>query len=160
MISFHIHSTTVHCQAPPIRCASMVSVAWKAPVGGLLAARAVVQSAAAVYWNQRRAVGWSRVVAVRLVFIYIMSSFLLRGETQYTAVHSNLYLNNGIFNSDNLNDWQHSCMYLAFMISGVVDLLGHRRRLPVGTEQCFLALAFLVEGILLGFHLKGPDFEV
>lgn len=76
------------------------------------------------------------------------------------VTHSNLYLDNGIFNSDNLNDWQHSCMYLAFMISGVVDLLGHRRRLPAGTEQCFLALAFLVEGILLGFHLKGPDFEV
>lgn len=51
-------------------------------------------------------------------------------------------------------------MYLAFMVSGVIDLVGHRRRLPAGMEQCFLALAFLVEGILLGFHLKGPDFEV
>lgn len=71
-----------------------------------------------------------------------------------------MYADTGIFNVDNLNDWQHSCMYLAFMISGVIDLLGTRRKLPQGTEQGFLALAFLTEGILLGFHLKGPDFEV
>lgn len=72
----------------------------------------------------------------------------------------NLYKGDGTFEVDNLNDWQHSCMYFAFMASGIVDLIGSRRRLPGGTQRSFLALAFLVEGILLGFHLKGPDFEV
>ena len=39
---------------------------------------------------------------------------------------------------DNINEWQHSAMYLAFLISGVVDLVGFyapKGTLPPGTEQ-------------------------
>ena len=39
---------------------------------------------------------------------------------------------------DNINEWQHSAMYLAFLISGVVDLVGFyapQGTLPPGTEQ-------------------------
>ena len=38
----------------------------------------------------------------------------------------------------NINEWQHSAMYVAFLLSGVVDLVGFYMppgTLPVGTEQ-------------------------
>ncbi len=38
----------------------------------------------------------------------------------------------------NLQDWQHSAMYAAFLLSGVVDLLGRgilKDTLPHGTEH-------------------------
>ena len=38
----------------------------------------------------------------------------------------------------NIQDWQHSAMYAAFLLAGVVDLLGHwmpEGTLPEGTEQ-------------------------
>ena len=44
----------------------------------------------------------------------------------------------GRFIVDNINEWQHSAMYLAFLISGVVDLVGFyapKGTLPPGTEQ-------------------------
>ena len=44
----------------------------------------------------------------------------------------------GMFIVDNINEWQHSAMYLAFLISGVVDLVGFyapKGTLPPGTEQ-------------------------
>lgn len=50
----------------------------------------------------------------------------------------------GRFIVDNINEWQHSAMYLAFLISGVVDLVGFyapKGTLPPGTEQV-LALSF------------------
>jgi hypothetical protein len=61
---------------------------------------------------------------------------------------------------DNINDWQHSAMYTAFATSGVIDLIGAAGVLPAGTERAFLGLAFLCQGLLLGFHLKGPPIEV
>ncbi len=39
---------------------------------------------------------------------------------------------------DNINEWQHSAMYAAFMLSGLVDLVGFyapQGTLPLGTEQ-------------------------
>ena len=39
---------------------------------------------------------------------------------------------------DNINEWQHSAMYAAFMLSGCVDLVGFyapQKLLPLGTEQ-------------------------
>lgn len=66
----------------------------------------------------------------------------------------------GKFITDNINKWQHSAMYLAFIASGAVDLIAALVGLPSGTEHGFLGLAFLVEGILLVFHLKGPEIEV
>ncbi|KAL4445297.1 hypothetical protein ABPG77_011122 [Micractinium sp. CCAP 211/92] len=72
----------------------------------------------------------------------------------------NLYASDGKFYTDNLNDWQHSTMYLSFMASGVVDLLGHYVGAPRGAELAFLALSFMSEGLLLVFHLKGPRVEI
>ena len=51
----------------------------------------------------------------------------------------------GMFIVDNINEWQHSVMYLAFLISGAVDLVGFyapKGTLPPGTEQvsCVLLL--------------------
>lgn len=71
-----------------------------------------------------------------------------------------LYQSNGMFLTDHLNDWQHSTMYLAFMASGLVDLLGYYLGAPPRTELAFLSLSFLSEGLLLVFHLKGPRVEV
>ena len=68
----------------------------------------------------------------------------------------------GKFVVDNINDWQHSTMYLAFVLSGFVDLLGFYvpHGTPKGASLGFVALAFLVQGVLLVFHLKGPSIEV
>ncbi|KAK9857593.1 hypothetical protein WJX84_006077, partial [Apatococcus fuscideae] len=77
--------------------------------------------------------------------------------------YRHLYEPDGKFTEHHLQDWQHSAMYAAVMISGVVDLLGHYTRfLPQGTEQGFLGLSFVVEGLLFAFHLKGTslDFEL
>jgi hypothetical protein len=38
----------------------------------------------------------------------------------------------------NIQDWQHSAMYAAFLLAGLVDLLGHwmpEGTLPEGTEH-------------------------
>ena len=41
----------------------------------------------------------------------------------------------GTFNSGHMNNWQHSAMYFAFMISGFVDLAGFYTELPPDSEQ-------------------------
>ena len=49
-----------------------------------------------------------------------------------------LYAEDGRFEMGNLQDWQHSAMYAAFLLSGVVDLLGRgilKDTLPRGTEH-------------------------
>ena len=54
-----------------------------------------------------------------------------------------LYEPDGRFTQHHLQDWQHSAMYAAVMISGLVDLLGHYTRfLPQGTEQVRRTLKF------------------
>ncbi len=45
----------------------------------------------------------------------------------------------------NINEWQHSAMYIAFLLSGAVDLVGFYMppgTLPVGTEQARVALLY------------------
>lgn len=71
-----------------------------------------------------------------------------------------LFADNGMFFMDNLNDWQHSTMYAAFMTAGLVDLAAHYLGAPALVEKAYLLLAFLVQGTLLVFHLKGPDVEI
>ncbi|KAI3428720.1 hypothetical protein D9Q98_007544 [Chlorella vulgaris] len=71
-----------------------------------------------------------------------------------------LYHSDGKFETENLNDWQHSTMYASFMASGLVDLLGFYFGAPHSAELSFLGLAFLSEGLLLVFHLKGPRVEI
>eukprot|EP00884_Botryococcus_braunii_P010593 jgi/Botrbrau1/19535/Bobra.0035s0029.1 len=69
---------------------------------------------------------------------------------------------NGFFIVDNLNEWQHSVMYLAFFLSGAVDLIGFYTppgTLPRGTEQAMLGVAFTVEGLLFAFHLEGEPLN-
>lgn len=46
-----------------------------------------------------------------------------------------LYTDDGHLWGDHLNNWQHSTMYFAFMLSGAIDLLGIKLSLPTGTEQ-------------------------
>jgi len=66
---------------------------------------------------------------------------LLCLERPYKALHlmcRTLHGDDGRFIVDNINEWQHSAMYLAFLISGVVDLVGFyapQGTLPPGTEQ-------------------------
>ena len=53
-------------------------------------------------------------------------------------VRRRLYAEDGRFEMGNLQDWQHSAMYAAFLRSGIVDLLGRgilKDTLPHGTEH-------------------------
>lgn len=46
-----------------------------------------------------------------------------------------LYDEEGRFIHGHLNNWQHSAMFGAVMVSGCVDLIGAAVQLPSGTEQ-------------------------
>ena len=49
-----------------------------------------------------------------------------------------LYAEDGRFEVGNIQDWQHSAMYMAFLLSGAVDLVAHRLPdgfLPEGVEH-------------------------
>lgn len=61
---------------------------------------------------------------------------------------------------DHINDWQHSSMYSAFILSGLVDLGVEHLGLPAGLDSAMVGMAFLIEGLLLMFHLKGPAIEI
>ena len=98
--------------------------------------------------------------------------------------YRNMFDADGTFNEGHMNNWQHAAMYFAYMISGFVDIIGFYVELPPDSEQvrfavqpwyaalprsclmlsiCFqaaLGLAFVTEGLLLGFHLKGAPIEV
>ncbi|EIE18466.1 hypothetical protein COCSUDRAFT_60132 [Coccomyxa subellipsoidea C-169] len=94
---------------------------------------------------------------VALTFIGINAE-LWAGHTSYR----NLYTAEGRFEANNLQDWQHSAMYGAFLVSGLVDLIGFYApagTLPPGTEHIFLGVAFATEGLLFGFHLKGTPLD-
>ena len=61
-------------------------------------------------------------------------------STQHPAgwVRRSLYGEDRRFVVGNINEWQHSAMYVAFLLSGAVDLVGFYMppgTLPVGTEQ-------------------------
>ena len=54
-----------------------------------------------------------------------------------------LYAEDGRFELNNLQDWQHSAMYAAFLLSGIADLLGHvcpENTFPEGVEHVSKAL--------------------
>ena len=69
------------------------------------------------------------------------NSIILGKEGVPELVHGccrTLHGPDGRFIVDNINEWQHSAMYLAFLISGMVDLVGFyapQGTLPPGTEQ-------------------------
>lgn len=95
------------------------------------------------------------VIKMILPFFGILGELWLGHESWRTLVGPDRK-----FIVDNINEWQHSTMYSAFIASGAIDLVGHVAQLPLGTERLFLGLAFLCQGLLLVFHLKGPPIEV
>ena len=59
----------------------------------------------------------------------------------------------GDFN--NQSKMHHITMYLAFAVSGIVDLIIIFIRVPRNTSKLFFANAFLLEGLLFWFHAHG-----
>jgi hypothetical protein len=70
-----------------------------------------------------------------------------------------LFCDNGRLSARHLHNWQHASSYPAFMISGLVDLLGLAVKLPDGTQQAFLSLAFGIEGFLMFLHKKHEELD-
>jgi hypothetical protein len=68
----------------------------------------------------------------------------------YNALHNP----DGTFSAQHLSFWQHSSMYVFFLLSGCVDLLA-ARTLPPRAGHLALAAAFLAEAFLFAFHLQG-----
>jgi hypothetical protein len=104
---------------------------------------------------------WLQRIPLEPLLKVILPSFGILGEL-WLGHESwrTLIATDGKFVVDNINDWQHSAMYLAFVTSGVIDLVGFYSQVPESLELGFLSLSFLVQGILLVFHLKGPAIEV
>mmetsp|Transcript_10178 Transcript_10178/g.30607 ORF Transcript_10178/g.30607 Transcript_10178/m.30607 type:complete len:322 (+) Transcript_10178:368-1333(+) len=78
------------------------------------------------------------------------------GQVRFTY----MFNSDGTFNHGHINNWQHAAMYFAYMVAGIVDMAGVYTDLPPDSEQAALATAFIVEGLLLGFHLKGSPTEI
>ena len=55
----------------------------------------------------------------------------------------------------NLGRLYHISLYLAFVVSGAVDLISYYLKLPKKTSQLFLCLAFCVEVLLFSYHIHG-----
>ena len=51
------------------------------------------------------------------------------------ATCRHLYEPDGRFTDHHIQDWQHSAMYLAFMLAGYVDLMSYYTALPAGLDQ-------------------------
>lgn len=52
---------------------------------------------------------------------------------------------------------QHITIYIAFLLSGIVDLLALCLTLPKQFSKLFLSLAFFIEGFILATHIGGKD---
>ncbi|XP_056586602.1 transmembrane protein 45B [Triplophysa dalaica] len=64
--------------------------------------------------------------------------------------HAHLYKDGWV----KLMNWQHSTMYLFFLISGIADVLSvSSLPVPVGLDRLSLSLALFVEGFLFYFHV-------
>ncbi|XP_070808524.1 transmembrane protein 45B-like [Pituophis catenifer annectens] len=54
-----------------------------------------------------------------------------------------------------LMNWQHSTMYLFFLISGAVDIVTYSSTLmPAGLDRFMLGIALFVEGFLFKYHIS------
>ena len=51
------------------------------------------------------------------------------------AQYRHLYESDGHFTEHHIQDWQHSAMYLAFMLAGIIDMMAHYTQLPSGIDQ-------------------------
>ena len=76
----------------------------------------------------------------------------LYNETRQTCRH--LYEPDGRFTEHHLQDWQHSAMYLAFMLAGVVDMMAHYTQLPSGIDQVVVLVTPLERGHNCWQHLS------
>uniref|UniRef100_UPI00358FEC37 transmembrane protein 45B-like n=1 Tax=Myxine glutinosa TaxID=7769 RepID=UPI00358FEC37 len=53
-------------------------------------------------------------------------------------------------------NWQHTTMYLFFMLSGLADIITYGTRLgPPALDRLMLSVAVFVEGLLFAYHLHG-----
>ena len=66
-----------------------------------------------------------------------------------------------LYNSDgsleSVSKVHHITMYGAFLVSGLVDLIGLIVRIPRNTSKVFFSLAFFVEALLFWFHVHDKD---
>ncbi|XP_035674526.1 transmembrane protein 45B-like [Branchiostoma floridae] len=73
---------------------------------------------------------------------------------QVTANWTLINPTNGQF--QNLNDWQHTTMFLFFIFSGFCDfLVAFKAPVPSGIDYLSFSMAFAVEGLLFFYHLHG-----
>ena len=82
----------------------------------------------------------TRLFPVSQFYIWVQ---LLLMHMLVLGLHRTLYGANGRFVVDNINEWQHSAMYAAFLLSGLVDLVGFyapRGSLPGGSEQVLVMI--------------------
>ncbi|KAG2492442.1 hypothetical protein HYH03_009385 [Edaphochlamys debaryana] len=66
----------------------------------------------------------------------------------------------GHFYGPHMTNWQHMAIYPAFVVSGVVDLVGFEVELPAGTQQVALFIAFMCEALLMGLHAKHLPLDI
>jgi hypothetical protein len=104
---------------------------------------------------------WPVEPVVKMLLPFIgMNLELWAGHVSYRRMYDPA---TGHFEQGNIQDWQHAAMYSAFLVSGVVDLIGFYTSpgtLPAGTEHGFLGLSLLIEGLLFAFHLKGTLLDM
>ncbi|KAL3147330.1 hypothetical protein ABBQ32_002814 [Trebouxia sp. C0010 RCD-2024] len=94
---------------------------------------------------------------LKVVFPFIgINGELWAGHDHYR----HLYEPDGHFTEHHLQDWQHSAMYLAFLLAGLIDLMAYYTQLPAGIDQGALAMAYVIEGLLFSFHLRGDLLDV
>jgi hypothetical protein len=55
--------------------------------------------------------------------------------SDFVSLCRRLYSADGKFWTDHVNNWQHTAMFSAFIVSGMVDLIGARMQLPPSTEH-------------------------
>lgn len=70
-----------------------------------------------------------------------------------------LYEPDGHFTEHHLQDWQHSAMYLAFLLAGLIDLMAYYTQLPAGIDQV-TSCALLLNAKHIVLQLRGPHCYV
>lgn len=104
------------------------ALALRAPAG-LLSTRRLLMFACFHPW----AFVWS-IPALNLPAILYLTMMPLPSPLPSVLLRRQLYHSDGKFETENLNDWQHSTMYASFMASGLVDLLGFYFGAPHSAE--------------------------
>ncbi|KYO35753.1 transmembrane protein 45B [Alligator mississippiensis] len=51
-----------------------------------------------------------------------------------------------------LGNWQYTTMYFFFGLSGIMEVLSYRLKLPLGLDRLLLSVALFIEGFLFCFH--------